>query len=101
MPSVDTPTPTAEHPEVPLPEASELPGSASEEEKKQVINLLNTFTRRPQFAQDIGKRIKLVRVDVQPKHEEPRKLEVAVTTETKVGPGTCDERLIVERRVSP
>ena len=57
---------TAEYAEVPLPEPSELAGSASEGDKKKLIDLLGIFTRRGQFSMPIGKRIKLVRVDVQP-----------------------------------
>lgn len=81
---------------MPLPEALELPGSASEEKRKRVIDLPNSFTGRPQFAVRIGKRIKLVRVEVRPKQDEPRKLEVEVTTEIKVGPGTCSRRPLFE-----
>ena len=87
---------TAEYAEVPLPEPSELAGSASEGDKKKVIDLLGIFTRRGQFSMPIGKRIKLVRVDVQPKQDEPRKLEVVVTTEIKVGSGTCGHALLLK-----
>lgn len=69
--------------------AAEIPGNGSPEAKERIANILDYFHYSGRtFANGIGKRIKILEVSVNPKAEEPQKLEGRLVCEIDVTEGT-------------
>lgn len=65
----------------------DIGGLAGDEAKQQVAATLLTLTKDSVFGNHIGRRIRLISVDVEPKTDEPRKIEAKVVTEITVEQG--------------